>query len=423
VRWLLAVAWGWPALQVLSDMAPRRRDFVSNPRWLGLGALLITVACTPPPACPKGTLRVVPASVFTTEQRLTEVSMTFPAPKGCDLPEGTFVVTGSFIEEDGSSRPLTVNIQRHDKSAGTALVTVSFTPSLPGIGTLKVFVDPQLGIVQLPVFVARDGATLPSFVELSCPLGQPSLTGHFVCADAGVSVRFQGTEVASMPTADAPQVVGNLLWVSVKSGANSVIERSLLLPDGGVQLLERSPPFRPGTTHARYADEERTFRDQVVAIARDGGMEVIPQGAVASAVDAVVAEPGRAWVWNTDRWCQSDGGCQGNVTRARIAGLERDAWWEYVSPTLTLRPRPVGDAGSLATVELTTGLSVLINRRDVQRTFRPTWPDTDQTNLVLERTDAGGLFFTRLPEGPVRFQNDEFIGLGVDGGTRFFRLR
>lgn len=392
--------------------------------FLLLAFVAALTSCTPPPTCPKTGGRIVPTSLFALEGAATKVVMDFPAPAGCALPEGTFLVSGEFIEADGTTHPFAVDSQRHDQAVGVAHVTVSFTPRVAGLGELKVFVDPQLGIAQIPVLVARDGARLPSF-EVPCATSQASALGHHACAtSAGVALWFGATQVTAFTSGLGPQIVENLLWLEVTDGGERVVERHLLLADGGVELLDRSEPFRPGNAHARYADEQRTFRAQHVAIARDGGIALVPQRTVPSSADTVVAEANRAWTWTTDRWCLTDGGCLASSVRTRVAGINPEGWWDYTSPLVVLRARPFSDdAGARETLELTTGLTLSIGQRDVQRTFRPTWADPDLGQLVLERLDGGGVLLTRFPPAPVTFQNDALIGFGVDGGTRFFRLR
>ena len=316
-----------------------------------LGVLAFAASCSPNAACPLGMGRSVPTGIFAVEGTPTAVPMTFPAPTRCALPEGTFQATGTFTDSRGQQQPLVIDSLVHVTASGAATVRVVFTPSVPGPGELKLFVDPQLGIAIVPVNVARDGTKLSVVDERSpCLEPQRTRTGLLVCQDAGVVVLRGGLIVASFPKASAAQVVGDVLWLQEKNDAGVSFERYLAGADGGLERSHQGSVGGVRATSLGFADEERTSTLGTTAIVQpDGGLEFV-ETPVAANAETVVSERDAAWRWAGDRWCAADGGClPGN--RGKLAGLQPDVWWEFATPSLVLRHRPVADAGEFASVD------------------------------------------------------------------------
>lgn len=395
---------------------------------LALSAPLLLAGCPPQAACPLGRTRAVPASLLAVEGKEVLVTMTFPAPTRCALPEGTLMASGSLRMSGRAPQPLTVRSLEHDERAGEVTVTFAVTPLAPGVGDLEAFVDPQLGIGQLPVLVARDGLNLP-FVDVTAPCPEPQRTtsGVVVCpeprGDAGLTLWVEGQQVGALPDALEPQVVGELLWTHRFADAGFVVERTRVHGDGGLEVTHQTwvGGFRPATP--RSADEGRLMRLGFVATALDdGGLELV-NAHQASNADALLAEPDVAWAWVTDRWCAADGGCLPRTSGAKVAGVEPTVWWQLVSSQLVVFRRPIGDAGSIASVPLAAGRPVTL-RASVQGARRPRLTEGQSVYFLEWERDAGTVSLTHFPDWRVGEENAETVSFGLDGGVvRFVRLR
>lgn len=384
--------------------------------------LSLACACTPAPTCPKGTVRTVPTSVYAVEGAASLDKLVFPGPRGCELPEGTLSAAGTYTEPDGTSSPLDVVRLAHKSSDGTVTVDVSFVPKRPGQGEFRLLVEPSLGLAQVPVFVAQDGSKLPAVDERSC---QPAITGHTVCVtDAGVELRFQGMATQTLPDTLAPQVVGPVLWVETKATAlGAVIERHVLSAAGPVVESRRSVAVSSSTAGVRFADETVAVRRGVlVTLDGDGGLVTTATPYAASA-DALTVEEQRVFSFTADRWCEVGGSCFPISARTKLAGLQREVWWESVASELNARRRPVGDGGVVATVPITA--TVAAARRDLNGVVRPAWQQGEVGLLVAEWLPDAGIALWRFPHSAApSFQSPDFIGFALDGGvTRYYRLR
>jgi hypothetical protein len=393
---------------------------------IGVMVLAFTAGGSPSAACPLGTGRAVPTGLFAIEGTKTSVTMVFPAPQRCALPEGTFQAAGTFTDVAGQQQALVVDSLEHARSSGSAKVTVSFTATGPGEGVLKLFVDPQLGIASVPVNVARDGTKLPAVDERSpCPEPQRTRAGHLVCQDAGVVVYRGGQLVASFPNASEAQVVGDVLWLQGGTDAGPLVSfERFVTVDGGLERSHRGSVggFRP--TSLTYADEQRASALGTTAIMQpDGGLEFITTQ-VALNAETVVVEPDVAWRWVIDTWCAADGGCLPAGIRTKLAGLAPDVWWEFDAPSLLVHRRPIADAGAFASVPLAQGVNFSARRTHVTGALRPLWDDPQQGQFLFEwRSDGGGLVLTHFPDRPALWQGLDVIAFSLDGGVvRFYGL-
>lgn len=385
--------------------------------------LLFATGCPPAPTCPLGRSRSVDTVAFGVEGTLKRLTMSFPAPKDCALPEGTFVASGTWKDEGAAPVPLTFENLTHDQREGLASVQVLFTPKVAGLGELQVFIDPQLGIAQVPVFVARDGTKLPFVDERpGCSDAQRSRSGFILCPDpardAGTLVKVDGGLVVRLDDS-FPQVVGDVVWAERPEDGGSRLVRFEL--DGGV--VETHQGWTRGAAAGpRFADERFTFRRGVAALVGDDGGLRLVDPAPKSPGDAVVIEPDLAWTWVNDRWCAFDGGCLPGTSGSKLAGVERDVWWESSSAgQLIVYRRPIADAGSVASVPLVAAQRLSVAGHPIQGTRRPTWDAPVEGQYVFDWHD-GRVRLTHFPDWQRGPENDDFLSFVLDGGVvRFVR--
>lgn len=388
------------------------------------GLLLVTVlllGCPPTPTCPLGRSRSVETVAFAVEGTLERMTMSFPAPQGCALPEGTFEASGTWTDEGLAPVPLTFENLSHDQREGLASVQLSFMPKVAGLGELKVFVDPQLGIAQVPVFVARDGTKLPFIDERpGCQAAQRSASGFIVCPDpardSGTLVKFDGGLVTRLDDSLA-QVVGDVVWGERREDGGYRFTRFEL--DGG-PVPTHDGWTRQDTLGLRFADERALVRRGVVSvIGDDGGLQVLAAARVSA--EAVVVEPELIWSWVNDRWCSVDGGCLPGTSGSKVAGLERDVWWESTAGQLIVHRRPIADAGSVASVPLVAAQRLSVAGHPIQGTRRPTWDSPAEGQFVFDWHD-GRVRVTHFPDWQRGEENEAFLSFVLDGGVvRFVR--
>lgn len=385
--------------------------------------LLFATGCPPAPTCPLGRSRSVDTVAFGVEGTLKRMTMSFPAPKDCALPEGTFVASGTWTDEGQPPLPLVFESLSHDQREGLASVQVLFTPKVAGLGELKVFIDPQLGIAQVPVFVARDGTKLPFIDERpGCANAQRSASGFIVCPDpardAGTLVKLDGGLVLRLDDSFA-QVVGDVLWAERPEDGGHRITRYEL--DGG------PVPTHDGWTRQenlglRFADERALVRRGVaLIIGDDAGLQLVPSATKATA-ETMVVEAERIWGWVNDRWCSDDGGCLPGTSGSKVAGVERDVWWESTTTgQLIIYRRPIADAGSVGSVPLAGAQRLSLAGHPIQGTRRPTWDAPVEGQFVFDWHD-GRVRLTHFPDWPRGEENDQYLSFVLDGGVvRFVR--
>lgn len=385
--------------------------------------LLFATGCSPPPTCPLGRSRSVDTVTFGVEGTLKRLTMSFPAPKDCALPEGTFVASGTWADEGLAPLPVVFENLTHDQREGLASVQVLFTPKVVGLGELKVFIDPQLGIAQVPVFVARDGTKLPFVDERpGCTGAQRSSSGFVVCPDptrdAGTLVKLDGGLVVRLDDSFA-QVVGDVLWAERPDDGGYRVTRYVL--DGGPLETHRGWT-RLATSGQRFADERSTFRRGVAALVDDdGGLRFVEAPSRATA-EALVIEPDLVWGWVGDRWCSADGGCLPGTSGSNVAGVERDVWWESTtSGQLIAYRRPIADAGSLSSVPLVAAQRLDVSGHPIHHTRRPSWDAPTDGQFVFDWHD-GRVRLTHFPDWARGEENEQSLSFVLDGGVvRFVR--
>lgn len=382
-------------------------------------------ACAPAPTCRMGGGRSVPVSVVAVAGEVTRVPLAFPAPTNCALPEGTFTAAGTYTDATGQPAPVLIDGLAHDTRRGSASLAVVFTPPSPGAGELRVFVDPQLGLATIPVYVARDGRALRAVDEpRECAEPQRTAGGLVVCADGGVQVR-RGSAVETFPQAQAALVIGHVVWLEHRDDGGVAFERLEEDDDGGLRRTHHAPVPTPRPVMLRYADADRFTSLGLTALpSPDGGLELVTTSGT-SVSEATLSEPDRAWRWSSNRWCAADGGCFAPNSGARLVGVEASVWWEYARSALFVHRRPLADAGAVATIVPPTSVSAM-RRADLRAVRRPTLtvPARGPGLFVLEWSpDGGGLLLTRFEETVELGQGPGSIAFALDGGlVRFYEL-
>ena len=149
-------------------------------------------------------------------------------------------------------------VERPVSRAGSpSAVSVSFvfTPSQPGVHTLKVAFEPSLGVRSVLIDVARDGLSGAS-TRVPLPAGASCVT--WPLSDDTVACEEQGAGFVSVSSVDGGLtrfsgaelvVADDVLW-SI-DGTSNTLERRVF-EDGGVRVTHRFPNFPVTPTPALH---------------------------------------------------------------------------------------------------------------------------------------------------------------------------
>ncbi len=245
-----------------------RRDVV-----LAFGLLWLNGCPGRGPLCPNArTGRIQPTSLLMLEGVAEQVSFQFDGP-GCALPAGALNAEVELTDESGARQPVTVLALSHD--VGTQVVTLDLRlpPLTAGTAFLKVFVDPTIALLQLPVFVAADRTAEVGVVErfpAGCRQAGRTTAGTVLCFNGTnqVTATRAGLNARNF-TARSLQVIGNVAWLTSLSEPNQVVR--LEDSDGG--LRSTTVPLSGMPSRFSFVDEQNAvFDDQAIQVLEDGGM-------------------------------------------------------------------------------------------------------------------------------------------------------
>jgi hypothetical protein len=346
----------------------------------------------------------------------------------CPLPEGALSAQPLLTTPSGTRVP--VEVTRLIQVGGTVELEVALPALAAGTHFLQVFVEPTLGVVQLPVFVGTDrqgdAGFLLRFPE-PCVRPARTTTGTQFCAtrDGGFLASRDGQSV-TLTGVERLLTVGNVAWAIGRSD----IRRYEDQPDAGLVLTATATLLLAGAGSS--ADElsaivgpSRYDFDAGTLERRDHGLS---SGAHWSEGPRVLSvTPGSICEVTARPGDQSR--CVVNGDDARFLGLDSSYLWlvdrgttplapfgEFTSISLVKRP-VVTDAGVALTVPLPPGLQPAQTEViELAGGFPPillTSPDAGPRRIVLLTQRRDGTSFDLLPSDLVGASRDFLFLLGT----------
>ncbi len=216
---------------------------------------------------------------------------------------------------------------------------VTFTPTRPGLHTVKVAFEPSLGVRSRFVEVVADGLSgqvirvpIPAGANRSpgiWPLGDDTVASEVRSVDditisstAGTLTHFRGTQLV---------VAGQVLW-SIDP-LTSTLERRVF-EDGGVRLTHSVPGFpaipTPALQEPDFALRYRTSgRLSSVSVWPDGGLRVNDHSYDARVVPPLAYFGGDGWVM---RWSLEDCAFGTCSNLGDLAALDAQFVWRHSPP-------------------------------------------------------------------------------------------
>lgn len=211
---------------------------------LALAALLLGGCPDPSTLCQRGpaSLTSSPAPLATVGR---EVRFDVTAPLIACASDAVHVEVEAY---DDANAPVPVSAGTPTISSGLVTVTLSLTPPSPGVYAVKVFFEPSLGNVQLPVVVAVEpdvtpiDELFPSSMQ-ACLGGLDRTTaGAVLCSNGADTIVYRaGVEVDRFPGAGLA-VADDVAWTQTAQG---VLERRVEA-DGGFVLEGQVAGFPAG---------------------------------------------------------------------------------------------------------------------------------------------------------------------------------
>ena len=353
--------------------------------WL----VVLLAACPPPPGdCRLATvLPAAPGSLLATAGTAQTFSFVFTGP-ACRLPDGSLSARPLLTTPAGTTVPVEVprlvQLGEPDFFQSTIELDLAIPPLAAGTHFLQLFVEPTLGVFQMPVFVATDRrANAGSVVSLPEPCLRPARTtaGTQFCArgDAGF-IAFRDGRSTFWPGVDRLLTAGNVAWLVGRPDLRRYEDQ----PDGGLLLTATATLLTVGAGGA--ADE----MSAIIGSSRydfDGG--VLERRSVGSVSGARWPEGERTLGVTPGSICD-DRRCVQSADGARFLGLDSAFLWL------------VTDLPTAGTSTLTFPSSIAGGEQFTVRILkRPVAPD------------AGDAFAFAVPPG---FQPDPRTVLEVSAG-------
>lgn len=241
-----------------------------------------------------------------------------------------------LLDPDNVAIPMSQTEPMRAGVQGTVALSITFTPTQPGVHTLQVSFEPSIGVRNLLINVAADGLRgATTRVRLpesgNCPTnGVWPLAGDVIACEeqntGNVAIISADGGLTSFPGAELV-VADTVLW-SVKSATNTLERR--LFQDGGVRLTHSFPNFPPLETPAMH-DVDRALRYRsngrltLVRLQPDAGTSVQEL-----TLDGTVGNPLAYFAEDNDvvyRWSQLDCSFSNCINLPDVAALEPGLVW------------------------------------------------------------------------------------------------
>ncbi|MDP3231682.1 MAG: hypothetical protein Q8N26_02810 [Myxococcales bacterium] len=399
-------------------------------------------------ACPEETrcrtfssTRPTPSSLLVMAGKPQTFSFVFDGPF-CELPEGALSVRPTLSAPSGVMVRLEVERLRQGSDPVSRGATIEFDLALPALapGTtfLQLFVEPAVGALQIPVFVATDrradAGTLLSF-DAPCPLPARTRAGTMFCgADGGFVALRDSQPSAAFPRVKRAIAVGNVVWMLDTSQqlrryedrdggllltATGSEARGLIVADEGAAVL--SDFGFPNTSFSQFnydpalgALTSRPVPLFAEALLLDGaGLVAVSQRAIS--IDAEMSSTTRTddtgllgydaqFLWLFDNRPNPGTPFLGGPANepSRMVLLRRPVRLDGGEAFTTTIPPGWAPAGKGARLEVGGELPPLLY----------SLPDAGVRRTVLLRQTSEGTTFDVLPADPVSFSRDWLIFAG-----------
>lgn len=285
---------------------------------------------------------------------------------------------------------------------GVVTATLSLTPTTTGVYAVKVWFEPSLGLVQLPVVVAVEPDVAPIEETFPVPLGLSAVcqdglertpSGAVLCSTGiGIAVYRDGGSVTSFP-GTGMVLADDVLWTQ----AGDVLERRVEV-DGGFELAGSAGGFAFTAGAAVLGEHTRTTAVRIQSATR---VRVARWDADAGMLDVVEWNPGQvgefAFLDGDALWgVQADGLIDLEKGEANlffggvVGGVGPEGiWFGDTSLSLLRRPFAAGapDLSLPLPVELNLAPLVLGGSQNsgVPRLVRRGGDDPSQVHLVALR--------------------------------------
>jgi hypothetical protein len=384
-------------------------------KHLWLVALL--AACPPPPRPCTAVGPPARALLMTTDAPQT-FSLEVTLSRICEFSDGVLTALPVLTSPAGLNVAVEVTRLAHSPTRGTVEFDLAIPALSAGTHSLQLFLEPTLGVFQLPVFVATDRRGDAGFVvnvPETClrPARTPSGTQFCATTDAGL-VTFRDGHRSDLPGVERVMTAGDVVWAIGRSELRRYVDR----PDSGLALTATAtllPGGRDGGSAAELSALVGTGRYDFDA---DAGALSSRNTGIALGTSWI--EGNRVYGVRESSLCDDQRRCLMTSPEDRFLALDVSyVWLASRRPgdpseltTLKLLRRPLGpDAGALLTLPVPPGFqparNVLVDL------------SADAPPMLFSNRDAGPAHMLLLTQGPEGTSFD-ILPPGVVGASPHF---
>lgn len=300
--------------------------------------------------------------------------------------------------------------------SGIVTATLSLTPTTPGVYAVKVWFEPSLGLVQLPVVVGVEPGVAPIEETFPVPLAlcQGGLdrtpSGAVLCSSGThTGVYRGGVEVMRFPGGGLV-VADDVVWTQT----GSVLERRVEVVDGGFELQGSADGFALTAGAALLGEHTRTSAVRIQSATR---VRVARWEADAGALDVVEWNPGQVgdfafldgdtlWGVKADALVDLEKGETSLFFGGVVGGVGPEGLW-FGDTSVSLLPRPFAAGAPDVSLPLPPELNLApllvggTQNSGVPRLIRRGGDDPSQVHLVALREGRPTVEVWRLAGAPL----------------------
>lgn len=401
-----------------------------------LAPLVLLASCGPPPEPCVGSGgsfgRVIerPLVHVVSVGRSRTVDLAFPL-RGC-LPLGSTWARGEIISPSGQSTP--IEGQTIEGPTTDVVARVALGPfASPGVWQLKLFVEPALGLEQVPIYVVEelgDAGVVESFAR-PCVAPTRSQGGTTYCfpQPPQMEALAQRDGVArTLPRTREAVAVGAVVWTLETTATGGVTLNRYLESDGGLTPTVRPTDLSTTSQIFNYVDEDEVLLS-AERFRHDGGALTRLERTRTSRVVFALVDRGREASFGSEAWCVSD---QCTMLRPTLEpmGYDQDSVWfsEQTSNPVTAGAvlqlvqsrRPLGETLSESTWPAFPGAPPVRSSQPFEATVAGRVPvlPLEGGELVFLETRPAGPVFRRLRGVLVRATRDWLFVSDREGDRR-----